>query len=330
MDAIASHKWFPLLSSEMWISDPEGINMHNFTDIDARNSNPNEDNYTNSKHSKWTSKSGKRFDRFGNDALNSINFKDSTMLQLMGQETPIVNKERSPQIKNDLELLYFGKIHDWVRQTDAVNKDTFKWWENPAYNNGIMHLSPWWFKSLMLDVYNKTNNRLTDSNAEARRETLAATITRMEWQANWPGWEYILHLVTKKFIEYFKTVFLEKELYYFQYYLKRWDWEKASQRIKQMMWWRSRLWYDKNWITNRGLQSYISFFKKHAWSIADSNRTWLLKNHSVFVDWVTEQDERKTVKAFSYWPYAENKNKKVNKDWPEREYPDDSVDWNFE
>lgn len=321
LDAIATQKNFETISwGAMHLSwPPEDINMHNFTEISAKKSWS--DDYKWSRHAKWVWNIWSWFDSHGNDIMNSINMKDTALLQAMDKDVSIFWWKRDDLIKKDIEKFYFSKIHDGERKSEsAVNKDTFKWWDNPAYSEGILNLSPWWFKWLLLDVYNASDNRLRDSNAEARRESLTYMVQRLEWQANGAWWEYILHLVTKKFIDYFKWEFLDKELYYFQKALYKGDGEQASKRINQMTWWKWRKRYSRNGLISRWFDAFKNFFRKHGGRIGWSLQWWLMKKNAVLVDNISPQPEWQHQVDFDFMDNLGSKNNKNRNQLNDDEY----------
>lgn len=100
----------------------------------------------------------------------------------------------------------------------------------------------------MLTVYDTTNNRLRDTNAEERRQSLTDTVNRFTGQVYGSSAKYILHFVTKKFVDYFSNHFLDQELYFFQQALKKGNSTKALECIQEFM---IRKKFHKNSLTNR-------------------------------------------------------------------------------
>lgn len=268
MDAIAIQKAWWIRSDANLLSDalklpvnPDHVNMENFTNSNATHK---EENYKWSKHYKRGHNTLDRRRSNGQDMINALQFKSTYLFEALDDSKSMLGSTEDEQIRADINY-YYDKVHDGEQKWNAaIDESAFKWWDSPAYENGILNLSPWWFDKLLLSGYSTTDNSFRDDNAYQMRELLTATINNFDsvaMSSEGKSKEYLLHMVTKKFINYFrgKRMGME-ELWEFQSALKRWDSARANAMIDAMIKNSKR---EKSRPITRWMKAFKDFFTHH-------------------------------------------------------------------
>jgi len=269
-------KWDPLSKrlTYGWTKDKNGeyIEMHNYSLWWSEGTWSNKDR---------VKETAKRRSTNGNNFMDAIYFNNNNLFKEIWRLWKTNRSHAQERKYQDLDYFYTFAVlgNEW----DALGDNDSAHQSSPLYSDSILNLTWWTFKSLMIDTYSNSNGRFKSTDTELLRNNLTDKIMAIDSQLSnaWPQEkEYLLHLVTKKYMDYFKWLMSWDRFSAFQRALVGGKWVIASNKVQDFA---TKKGFTENAVMEKAFWVFARFFRDHASKISTYNKKWVIMS-SVFTD----------------------------------------------